>query len=121
MPVVRTKSSSSKSNSFEIMQFKIPVASVALGLLLTLQSPDVAEGQFFNAIANLFRPLTRVFRPRFRDDGTRSPQATGREEINPSDCGRNPNDGTGKLCFPDGILCQNSKTSIVKFIKKSRG
>ena len=48
--------------------------------------------------------------PRFRDDGTQSPQATGRDEINPSDCGRNTEDGTGKLCFPDGILCQNSKS-----------
>ena len=64
------------------------------------------EGQFFNALANLFRPLTRVFSPRFRDDGTPAPQATGRDEILPSDCGRDPDKGTGKLCFPDGLLCQ---------------
>jgi len=81
--------------------------SLVLGLALALCLPQHAEGQFFNAIANLFRPIGRLFRPRFRDDGTQSPQSTGRDEINPSDCGRNTEDGTGKLCFPDGILCQN--------------
>ena len=43
------------------------------------------------------------------EHGTRTPQATGFDELNPRDCGRNP-DGTGKLCFPDGLLCQNSKS-----------
>lgn len=43
------------------------------------------------------------------DPGTPVPQATGRDEILPSDCGRHLHDGTGKLCFPDGILCQNSE------------
>ncbi len=42
------------------------------------------------------------------EQGTRFPQATGRDDLFPPDCGKNP-DGTGKLCFPDGILCQNSK------------
>ena len=45
----------------------------------------------------------------FVDDGTESPQATGHDEMFPRDCGRDPDDGTGKLCFPDGLLCQNSK------------
>ena len=72
---------------------------------------SAANAQFFNAIRNLFSPVTNLFNGggRFQDDGTQSPQATGREELFPSDCGRNPNDGTGKLCFPDGILCQNSE------------
>ena len=73
-----------------------------------------SNGQFFRALANLFSAPFRgggfnLFGPRFRDDGTQRPQATGRDEILPTDCGRDPNKGTGKLCFPDGILCQNSK------------
>ena len=43
------------------------------------------------------------------DQGTPQPQATGFDELFPADCGRHVHDGTGKLCFPDGILCQNSK------------
>ena len=46
----------------------------------------------------------------FVDDGTESPQATGHDEMFPRDCGRDPDEGTGKLCFPDGLLCQNSKS-----------
>jgi hypothetical protein len=41
--------------------------------------------------------------------GTPEPLATGRDELFPADCGRHPADGTGKLCFPDGILCQRSE------------
>ena len=82
---------------------------LALLPLAILLNP--ANAQFFNAIRNLFSPVTNLFGGgRFTDDGTQSPQATGREELFPSDCGRNPNDGTGKLCFPDGLLCQNSKS-----------
>ena len=44
---------------------------------------------------------------RFKDDGTQRPVATGRDEAFPSDCGRNTKTGRGKLCFPDGQLCQN--------------
>ena len=48
----------------------------------------------------------------FVDDGTESPQATGHDEMFPRDCGRDPDEGTGKLCFPDGLLCQNSKCRL---------
>jgi hypothetical protein len=41
--------------------------------------------------------------------GTLRPQATGRDELLPSDCGREIKDLTGKLCYPDGLLCSNSK------------
>ena len=51
--------------------------------------------------------------PRFHDDGTQSPQATGNDKLFPDDCGRDENEGTGKLCFPDGLLCQNSKYLFV--------
>ena len=47
------------------------------------------------------------------DDGTQSPQATGREELFPSDCGRDTNQGTGKLCFPDGLLCKERKYIVL--------
>jgi len=90
------------------------------------------SGQFFNALRNLFRPITNVFRPgrgggllgglfgggpKFRDDGTQSPQATGFDPVNPDDCGRDPDKGTGKLCFPDGLLCQNrvNRAGVQKF------
>ena len=43
------------------------------------------------------------------DPGTPVPQATGFDELFPADFGRHPHDGTGKLCFPDGLLCQQSK------------
>ena len=69
-----------------------------------------AEAQFFNALSNLFRPVTSLFGGgRFVDDGTQSPKADGREELFPSDCGRNTGTGTGKLCFPDGLLCKDRK------------
>ena len=48
-------------------------------------------------------------RGNFFDDGTRVPQATGFDELYPEDCGRHPHDGTGKLCMPDGLLCQESE------------
>ena len=43
------------------------------------------------------------------DPGTPQPVATGRDELFPADCGRHAHDGTGKLCFPDGLLCRNRK------------
>ena len=103
---------------------KLLTSLVILALVSTC-----ANGQFFRALANLFSAPFRggggfnLFGPRFRDDGTQSPQATGRDELNPTDCGRDPNKGTGKLCFPDGILCQNRKFSLhKKYLRKySRG
>ena len=35
-------------------------------------------------------------------------QFTGRDQLFPDDCGRDDNN-KGNLCFPDGLLCQNSK------------
>ena len=77
-----------------------------------------ADAQFFNAIRNLFRPVQNVFQGaanlvggagggNFRDDGTPRPKSDGKEELFVSDCGRNTDSRTGKLCFPDGQLCQN--------------
>ena len=47
--------------------------------------------------------------PTFTDDGTKAPLATGHDPLFPDDCGRDEDEGTGKLCFPDGLLCQNSE------------
>lgn len=90
--------------------------SVAFVLALALLATP-ANAQFFRAIENFFRPINNffsgmfrpIFGPRFHDDGTQRPQATGRDELFPTDCGRDPDKGTGKLCFPDGLLCQRSK------------
>ena len=73
--------------------------------------PPPIDAQFLNALANLFRPVTTLFggSGRFTDDGTQAPKADGREELFPSDCGRNTDSGTGKLCFPDGLLCKERK------------
>ena len=46
-----------------------------LALALVLGLPHPGHAQFFNAIRNLFSPVTNLFNGgRFVDDGTRSPQ-----------------------------------------------
>jgi hypothetical protein len=80
------------------------------------QKTDSSNRLQFDFLRNIFRPsggggggfLGGLFGGgRFTDDGTQSPQSTGRDELFPRDCGRDTDKGTGKLCFPDGILCQN--------------
>ena len=74
----------------------------------------------FQGFTNFFRPVQNAiqpfvsgianmmgFGPKFIDDGTVAPVATGNDPLFPDDCGRDPDKGTGKLCFPDGLLCQN--------------
>ena len=103
---------------------------LGLSTFLLLSLSAIANAQFFNALRNLFGGggssssgsssgssgggffgLGNVFGGggRFTDDGTQSPVSTGNDELYPSDCGRDPDKGTGKLCFPDGTLCKNSK------------
>merc|ERR1719209_1834588 len=90
---------------------------VTLVLVLCTHSTDAQFG--FGGFRNLFRPLQNLLQPvmrgvqnifgggpNFINDGTRSPQATGKDKLFPDDCGREENSGTGKLCFPDGLLCQ---------------
>ena len=88
----------------------------ALSVLALLSVFGSGEAQFLRGLANLFRAPVGGFNlfgggnnNRFKDDGTQKPVATGRDEILPSDCGRNTKTGRGKLCFPDGKLCQDSK------------
>ena len=96
---------------------------VTTSLLFTLlacagQLP-AGDAQFFNALANLFKPVTSLLGGggRFTDDGTSRPKADGREEQFPSDCGHNEDTGTGKLCFPDGLLCQQREYTTYQKIK----
>ena len=37
-------------------------------------------------------------------------------EILPTDCGRDTQKGTGKLCFPDGQLCADRKLFSVFYL-----
>jgi len=84
-----------------------------LALLLLTFSVHNANAQFgfdiFRPLQNLLKPVMRFFGggPKFQDDGTQTPQATGNDKLFPDDCGRDEDKGTGKLCFPDGLLCQN--------------
>ena len=96
-----------------------PAHSAALTLLLLSFSVHNANAQFgfdiFRPLQNLLKPVMRFFGggPKFADDGTQAPQATGNDKLFPDDCGRDEDKGTGKLCFPDGLLCQNSKLGAI--------
>ena len=93
---------------------KLSILTLAVALIC-LQG---CQGQFFNAIRNLFGGSSggggggfNLFGGgRFRDDGTQSPVSTGKDALFPEDCGRDSNTGRGKLCFPDGQLCANRKS-----------
>ena len=85
-------------------------ALVVILVALFANTLQPAKGQFFNTIAKMQRHALAVsaFRHRYHV-GTDSPQATGIDNVFPSDCGRDPDTGTGNLCFPDGLLCQQRK------------
>ena len=90
------------------MRLLLLITPIVLGVCLT-----GTDGQFFAGLSNIFRQTfngaTRAFGPRFRDDGTQTPVSTGKDQILPSDCGTHTDTGRGKLCFPDGKLCAESK------------
>jgi len=93
----------------------------ALTLALAAQQANAQFGgfDFFRPIQNFLKPVMRFFGggPKFRDDGTQTPQATGRDALFPDDCGRDEDQGTGKLCFPDGKLCEErvNKGGVQRF------
>jgi hypothetical protein len=91
------------------------LALLLLPALTTAQFPFTAfQGfqNFFRPIQNAFTPFVRGVQnmlgmgPNFVDDGTAAPVATGHDPLFPDDCGRDEDKGTGKLCFPDGLLCR---------------
>lgn len=98
------------------------ISPAPLALLLLSLSVHNANAQFgfdiFRPLQNLLKPVMRFFGggPKFVDDGTQTPQATGNDKLFPDDCGRDEDKGTGKLCFPDGLLCQNSKLRAISVI-----
>ena len=75
-------------------------------------------GRFFGNFMGMFKPFQAMFggfqqKPTNQFGvvgGTEGPTATGRDELNPADCGRDKKTGKGSLCFPDGLLCEQSKT-----------
>ena len=104
----------------ETMRLHKYFSGIAIVALCCIATP--ADAQFFNAFRNLFQPVQNLFGGvmrgvnqifsgggSFTDDGTQSPQATGIDNLFPDDCGRDTDKGTGKLCFPDGLLCRDSK------------
>ena len=113
-----SKSCQSIANS-ETMRLHKYLSTIAI-VALCIATP--ADAQFFNAFRNIFRPVQNLFGGvmrgvgqifngggSFTDDGTQSPQATGIDDLFPDDCGRDTDAGTGKLCFPDGLLCRDRK------------
>merc|ERR1712008_8022 len=111
-----------------------PVHTMRLPILLPLLLLPLVKAQFpftaFGGFQNLFQPIQNAlhpfmqgiqsmfgFGPKFVDDGTVAPVATGNDPLFPDDCGRDSDKGTGKLCFPDGLLCQNrvNKGGVQKF------
>mgnify|MGYP001164286762 FL=1 len=104
--------------------------------LLCFSNP--IQAQLLSAIVDVLNPIYEAFSDpdynnRFQqppppgqfpggrfDGGTPEPVATGRDELFPSDCGRHPHDGTGKLCFPDGLLCRNRKFAMWFLVKLGR-
>ena len=96
---------------------KMRLVFVTFFATLAIFSAPVA-GQFFNALRNIFSGGGGgggggfgLFGGggRFTDDGTQSPQASANDKLFPEDCGRDTRKGTGKLCFPVGNLCAESK------------
>ncbi len=95
----------------------------------------------FHPVMNMFSPPSRPFGPPKHNEhsssggggfggnsGTDKPQATGKDETYPTDCGRDKKKGTGLLCFPDGELCKNSKrtrsssvlNSFINFVQNEK-
>ena len=95
------------------ISIRLPVTLLLLSLCSHYVQAQFPGLDLFRPLQNLFQPVMRFFGagPKFRDDGTQSPQSTGRDKLFPDDCGRDENKGTGKLCFPDGKLCEESKCS----------
>merc|ERR1711953_999566 len=86
---------------------------VALPLLALVCLGPLPAGAQFGFINNLFRPIMNFFRPItsgvrsvfFGPSTINSLRSEGRDELFPSDCGRDEKN-MGKLCFGDPELCR---------------
>ena len=112
------------------------LALVAAVLLVPFSVEAQFFKNVFRGARNFFRPVMQMFHghrgqsggggfgfgggnrgsrpaghsgPRDLDEngGTKKPEATGVDKTYPDDCGRDDKN-KGKLCFPDGLLCQKS-------------
>ena len=108
------------------MKFSLSVLVVFAALLHSNDGQFNGMGRFFGNFGRMFRPFQTMFQgfaPRPSQNsagnsfgiggGTDSPQATGRDELNPADCGRDKKTGKGSLCFPDGLLCEQSRILLL--------
>jgi hypothetical protein len=120
------------------MRFSLSVLVVLAACFHANDAQFNGMGRFFGNFAhgamNMFMPFRQMFggfgaqRPSAPSaaenfgigGGTGAPQATGRDELNPADCGRDKKTGKGSLCFPDGLLCEQSRTfSFLKAFLRS--
>ena len=108
-------------------------------LLLASLSAGPVQAQFFRDLFrnvgrgfnNFIRPVMNMFHApvgnRFNsgsnnigpNGGTREPVATGIDNPFPDDCGRDQDKNTGLLCFPDGLLCQQSESFFSSYDSKN--
>jgi len=109
------------------MKFALAVLVVFAAILHSNDAQFNGMGRFFGNFGRMFKPIQNMFqgfggRPAAGpaasnsfgiSGGTNSPQASGRDELNPADCGRDSKTGKGSLCFPDGLLCEQSKTFLI--------
>ncbi len=111
------------------MRFSLSVLVVLAACFHANDAQFNGMGRFFGNFAhgamNMFMPFRQMFggfgrpsQPSAAENfgiggGTGAPQATGRDELNPADCGRDKKTGKGSLCFPDGLLCEQSRTFFV--------
>ena len=96
-------------------RMKIHRTLLYLTAAVILANLDQADAQFGNFFRNLFRPIQNLLRPVtsgvrgiFGGNTISALRSQGRDELFPSDCGRD-DEGKGKLCFGDPDLCRASK------------
>ena len=97
------------SSEHPIMRLQCFLFAACLLASARAQFPFAAFRGFTSFLQPLISAVQDIGRPTFVDDGTEAPVATGNDPLFPDDCGRDPDKGTGKLCFPDGLLCQDRK------------
>ena len=97
------------SSEHPIMRLQCFLFAAVLLPAARAQFPFAAFQGFSNFLQPFISAVQDIGRPTFVDDGTEAPVATGNDPLFPDDCGRDPDKGTGKLCFPDGLLCQDRK------------
>ena len=82
-------------------------------LAVTTDPSDAQFAGLFRAIQRVFNPITDTVRRFFGFRNTAaSLRNSGRDELFPSDCGRDAQN-KGKLCFGDPALCRASEFILI--------